>query len=235
MSLSTFQRAVLQEMGIPVWVSQSSLQDENTNPVATDVAHNPSVNASFATASNHSPAMPSNEEKQSRLAQLRAQVSSSSTKVSGQTKAASPNASDSSSVAPRSVDSAGNSNADSAVDSSVDSTASKSASKAESVNASSQLSNVLSNPASTNTPGMVELTQAQRLQGKQWLQDLDVALAYLQLPFTSTQVKIGQDVAVTNGGIVIPSAPHLLTAAMQKQLWKMLCALPNNVSSPEAR
>ncbi|WOI36542.1 hypothetical protein R1T43_15255 [Alteromonas sp. CI.11.F.A3] len=227
MSLSTFQRAVLQEMGIPVWVNQSSLQVENTNSVATDVENKPSANVSFATTSNHSPAMPSNEEKQSRLAQLRAQVSSDSTKASGQTKATSPNASDSSSATPRSV----GSNADSA--------ASKSAPKAKSVNASSQsssqLSNVLSNPASINTPAMVELTQAQRLQGKQWLQDLDVALAYLQLPFTSTQVKLGQDVAVTNGGIVIPSAPHLLTAAMQKQLWKMLCALPNNVKSPEAR
>ncbi|MBQ4830371.1 hypothetical protein J8L84_13915 [Alteromonas sp. MMG017] len=231
MSLSTFQRAVLQEMGIPVWVSQSSLQVENTNSVATDVENKPSANVSFATTSNHSPAMPSNEEKQSRLAQLRAQVSSDSTKASGQTKATSPNASDSSSATPRSV----GSNADSA--------ASKSAPKAKSVNASSQsssqlpsqLSNVLSNPASTNPPAMVELTQAQRLQGKQWLQDLDVALAYLQLPFTSTQVKLGQDVAVTNGGIVIPSAPHLLTATMQKQLWKMLCALPNNVKSPEAR
>lgn len=222
MSLSTFQRAVLQEMGIPVWVSQSSLQDENTNSVATDVANKRSANDSFATASNYSPAMPSNEEKQSRLAQLRAQVSSDSTKASGQTKATSPKASDSSSATPRSVDSA------------EDSTASKSASQVESVNASSQLSshssNVLSNSASNNTPALVELTQAQRLQGKQWLQDLDVALAYLQLSFTSTQVKIGQDVAVTNGGIVLPSAPHLLTAAMQRQLWKMLCALSNNVS-----
>jgi len=235
MSLSTFQRAVLQEMGIPVWVSQSSLQDENTNSVATDVANKPSVNATFATASNHSPAMPSNEEKQSRLAQLRAQVSSDSTKASGQTKVTSPNASDSSSATPRSVDSA--------ADNTVDSNAIKSASKAESVNASSQsssqlpsqLANLSSNPVSNNTPAMVELTQAQRLQGKQWLQDLDVALGYLQLSFTSTQVKIGQDVAVTNGGIVIPSAPHLLTAAMQKQLWKLLCALSNNVSSPEAR
>jgi hypothetical protein len=226
MSLSTFQRAVLQEMGIPVWVSQSSLQDENTNSVATGVANKPSVNASFATTSNHSSTMPSNEEKQNRLAQLRAQVSSDSTKASGQTKATSPNASDSSSAAQRSVDSAEDSN--------VDSTTSKSASQVESVNASSQLSshssNVLSNPASSNTPALVELTQAQRLQGKQWLQDLDVALAYLQLSFTSTQVKIGQDVAVTNGGIVLPSAPHLLTAAMQRQLWKMLCALSNNVS-----
>ena len=166
--------------------------------------------------------MPSNEEKQNRLAQLRAQVSSDSTKASGQTKATSSNASDSSSATPRSVDNT------------VDSTTSKSASQVESVNASSQLSshssNVLSNPASNNTPALVELTQAQRLQGKQWLQDLDVALAYLQLSFTSTQVKIGQDVAVTNGGIVLPSAPHLLTAAMQRQLWKMLCALSNNVS-----
>ncbi len=222
MSLSTFQRAVLQEMGIPVWVSQSSLQDENTNSVATGVANKPSVNASFATTSNHSSTMPSNEEKQNRLAQLRAQVSSDSTKASGQTKAASSNASDSWSAAQRSVDSA------------EDSTTSKSASQVKSVNASSQSSshssNVLSNPASNNTPALVELTQAQRLQGKQWLQDLDVALAYLQLSFTSTQVKIGQDVAVTNGGIVLPSAPHLLTAAMQRQLWKMLCALPNNVS-----
>lgn len=222
MSLSTFQRAVLQEMGIPVWVSQSSLQDENTNSVATGVANKPSVNASFATTSNHSSTMPSNEEKQNRLAQLRAQVSSDSTKASGQTKAASSNASDSWSAAQRSLDSA------------EDSTTSKSASQVKSVNASSQSSshssNVLSNPASSNTPALVELTQAQRLQGKQWLQDLDVALAYLQLSFTSTQVKIGQDVAVTNGGIVLPSAPHLLTAAMQRQLWKMLCALSNNVS-----
>ncbi|WP_218418002.1 hypothetical protein [Alteromonas lipotrueae] len=227
MSLSTFQRAVLQEMGIPVWVNQSSLQDENSSSVAANVASKRSANASFATANSHSPAMPSNEEKQSRLAQLRAQVSSDSSKASGQTKAAGQNASGS-----RAEPSA--QSLSSAAPQSVTNTASKNVLKSESINSSSQSSSFSSNSASSGTAAMVELTQVQRLQGKQWLQDLDVALAYLQLSLTSTQVKIGQAVAVTYDGIVLPSAPHLLTAAIQKQLWKMLCALSNNASSPEA-
>lgn len=219
MSLSTFQRAVLQEMGIPVWVSQSSLQDEDSNSVPAGVANNRSASASFVTANNHSPAMPSNEEKQSRLAQLRAQVSSDSPKASGQSKPGGQNTSGSPASAPQSIASS----------------ASQGQFKSESTNSSSQSSSFSSNPAPSDTLAMVELTQAQRLQGKQWLQDVDVALAYLQLPLTSTQVKIGQAVAVTHDGIVLPSAPHLLTAAMQKQLWKMLCALSNNTSSPEVR
>ena len=219
MSLSTFQRAVLQEMGIPVWVSQTSLQDEDTNSVPTDVANKRSVNASFEAGHTHSSSMPSNEEKQSRLAQLRAQVSSDSTKTSGQSKNAQQNIS-----APPLGQKA-------PISHSVPNAVSKNSLASE----PSAMSGSSSSPIPIDTPNTVELTQVQRLQGKQWLQDLDVALAYLQLPFTSTQVKIGQDIAVTNGGIVIPSAPHLLTAAMQKQLWKMLCALSNSVSTPEAR
>ena len=219
MSLSTFQRAVLHEMGIPVWVSQSSLQDEDSHSVAADVANKRSASASFVTTNNHSAAMPSNEEKQSRLAQLRAQVSSDSPKASGQTKSAGQNASGSPSSAPQSIASS----------------ASQGQFKSEPTPSSNHSPNFSSNPAPSSTPAIVELTQVQRLQGKQWLQDLDVALAYLQLSFTSTQVKIGQAVAVTHDGIVLPSAPHLLNAGMQKQLWKMLCALSNNTSSPEAR
>ncbi|WP_159529520.1 MULTISPECIES: hypothetical protein [unclassified Alteromonas] len=233
MSLSTFQRAVLQEMGIPVWVNQSSLQDENSSSVAANVASKRSANASFATANSHSPAMPSNEEKQSRLAQLRAQVSSDSSKASGQTKAAGQNASGSR-AEPSAQSLSSVQSQPSAAPQSVTNTASKNVLKSESINSSSQSSSFSSNSASSGTAAMVELTQVQRLQGKQWLQDLDVALAYLQLSLTSTQVKIGQAVAVTYDGIVLPSAPHLLTAAIQKQLWKMLCALSNNASSPEA-
>lgn len=215
MSLSTFQRAVLQEMGIPVWVSQSSLQDENASREAADVSDVRPVNTSAAqTASAHSPVMPSNEEKQSKLAQLRAQVSSDSSKASSQSKASSEHKA-----------AIQNSGASPSVQSMPTST-----SIPESGH-TTKTANEKDSDLRNHTPALASLTQVQQLQGKQWLQDLDIAIAHLNLALASSQVKIGQDLAVTNREIVLPTAPHLLTASMQKQLWKMLCASANNPSS----
>lgn len=78
MSLSPYQQAILQEMGIPVWVPKAVYEAklEETGARATDS----STNA-------HHSAMPAEskpitqEQKQSRLAQLRAQVGSESSKA----------------------------------------------------------------------------------------------------------------------------------------------------------
>jgi len=183
MSLSTFQRAVLQEMGIPVWVSQSSPLSDATVPSTPPSADNKSNKTQIH-------AQPTTEEKQSRLAQLRAQVSSNSANQNERKGAWSSAPSPSASAA--------------------------------------------SNPINTQaTPVLMELTQAQRLHAKQWLEDVDVSLAHLNLRLSSAQIKIGQQLVVTHNDIVLPTAPHLLTATLQKQLWKMLCALSSKASQPE--
>ncbi|MDO6567174.1 hypothetical protein Q4561_08890 [Alteromonas sp. 1_MG-2023] len=215
MLLSTFQRAVLQEMGIPVWVNQSSLQDEASETMATDSATSPTGAGRVASGNTYnintnapSASMPSNEEKQSRLAQLRAQVSSDSSKPASQAfsqnKPAGQNKPDSSSA--------------------------PSVSMEQNPSASAQAPAQQVTEPQEQAPALVALTQVQRLQGKQWLQDLDVALAHLTLTLTSSQVRIGEALVVTNSEIVLPTAPHLLTASIQKQLWKMLCAHTNNPS-----
>ena len=70
MFLSTYQRAILQEMGIPVWIEQTSKpQDANVTVGSTGGVSNNTPHATHSLTS---------EDKQARLAQLRAQVTSAS-------------------------------------------------------------------------------------------------------------------------------------------------------------
>ena len=72
MSLTSYQRAVLQEMGVPVWISKDAYVVNNAKE---DNVRTPVVEQTAVKSSSSTPI--SREEKQSRLAQLRAQVGSS--------------------------------------------------------------------------------------------------------------------------------------------------------------
>ena len=74
MFLSTFQRAVLQEMDIPVWIEQASQHDI----VNAHNANSPDIKRTGVPEKTHQAPHLSSEDKQARLAQLRAQVSSTS-------------------------------------------------------------------------------------------------------------------------------------------------------------
>lgn len=71
MSLTSYQRAVLQEMGIPVWLSKDAHAVNNTKEGSV---FTPVVKQTIVKSPSSTPI--SKEEKQSRLAQLRAQVGS---------------------------------------------------------------------------------------------------------------------------------------------------------------
>ena len=71
MSLTSFQRAVLQEMGVPVWISKDAYV---VNKAKEGNVRAPVVEQTAVKSTSSTPI--SKEEKQSRLAQLRAQVGS---------------------------------------------------------------------------------------------------------------------------------------------------------------
>ena len=71
MSLTSYQRAVLQEMGVPVWISKDAYVVNNAKEGNVRA---PVVEQSAVKLPSSTPI--SKEEKQSRLAQLRAQVGS---------------------------------------------------------------------------------------------------------------------------------------------------------------
>ncbi|MEC9022971.1 MAG: alanine acetyltransferase, partial [Pseudomonadota bacterium] len=91
MALTSYQQAVLQEMGIPVWITKDAYTElkqedqakqNNTNAVQRNVGTASSSSTQLPYSQNAQinkpPSTPiSQEEKQSRLAQLRANVGSS--------------------------------------------------------------------------------------------------------------------------------------------------------------
>ncbi|WP_338516755.1 alanine acetyltransferase [Alteromonas gracilis] len=80
MSLSTYQHAILQEMGIPVWVPKDALDREsqvNSNTPASSPAVGQGVSPSQS--ATHSTPI-TQEQKQSRLEQLRAQMNAGADK-----------------------------------------------------------------------------------------------------------------------------------------------------------
>lgn len=73
MSLTSYQQAVLQEMGITVWVSKETYNEQR----GTEKTDNDVVDVTSSQASQKAESTPiSQEEKQSKLAQLRAQMGS---------------------------------------------------------------------------------------------------------------------------------------------------------------
>lgn len=76
MSLTSYQQAVLQEMGITVWVTKKAYEEQKSDSTVAEVNNRAAlIQASQAQVTERSQAKPiTQKEKQSKLAQLRAQM-----------------------------------------------------------------------------------------------------------------------------------------------------------------
>ena len=76
MSLTSYQQAVLQEMGITVWVTKKAYEEQKSDSTVAQVNNGAALTqTSQAQVTERSQAKPiTQEEKQSKLAQLRAQM-----------------------------------------------------------------------------------------------------------------------------------------------------------------
>lgn len=207
MSLTSYQQAVLQEMGIPVWITkdthaemkkQEGLKKGSTSASPHGAVTSASKQTPFSqnVQENKPPSTPiSQEEKQSRLAQLRANVGSS---VKDKPK---PKVAVTAETPTRSALS------DEATEKNV-------ANKAEVAQSEAKRS---------ASPEGIPLSAEQRAKSQQWLKDLQLACVQLGIPsHWANTVMIGRALSVTETAIILPAAPLKLTTEQKRALWAQL-------------
>ena len=228
MSLTSYQQAVLQEMGIPVWITKDAYTElkqedqakqNNTNAVQrmggtansslTQIHHSQSAQA------NKPPSTPiSQEEKQSRLAQLRASVGGGAKdkakpKDGGAAKLSTPGAS-------RNDGKVGQSETD----------ASQSRSTSPSYgNVVKSQTSVTKYPDAKGpvSPEGIPLSAEQKAKSQPWLKDLQLACIQLGIPSQwAGTIMIGRTLSVTETAIILPATPLKLTTVQKRELWTQL-------------
>jgi hypothetical protein len=228
MSLTSYQQAVLQEMGIPVWITKEAYTElkqedqakqNNTNAVQRNVgtASSSSTKLPFSqnAQTNKPPSTPiSQEEKQSRLAQLRANVGSSAKdkakpKDGGAAKLSTPGTSQNEEKVGQTETAA-----------------------SQSPNTSTSYDNaVASHKSSTKPTGVkgpvspegIPLSAEQKAKSQQWLKDLQLACVQLGIPSQwASTIMIGRTLSVTETAIILPATPLKLTAVQKRELWAQL-------------
>lgn len=217
MSLTSYQQAVLQEMGIPVWITKDAhakmkkkegLKEGSASTLTHGVATSasPQIPLSQNVQENKPPSTPiSQEEKQSRLAQLRANVGSSAKDK--------PKPKDAATAKTPAL--------------SNETTEKNDANKSEVTQREAK------GPAS---PEGIPLSAEQRAKSQQWLKDLQLACVQLGIPsHWASTVTIGRTLSVTELAIVLPAAPLKLTTEQKRALWAQLISAGialNNASVP---
>ena len=218
MSLTSYQQAVLQEMGIPVWITkdahaemkkQEGLKEGRTSASTHGAAISASPQTPFSqnVHENRQPSTPiSQEEKQSRLAQLRANVGGS---VKSKPK-------------PKDAVSA---------ETSTHSALSNGATEKNVANKAEVAQSQAKVPAS---PEGIPLSAEQKAKSQQWLKDLQLACVQLGIPsHWANTIMIGRTLSVTESAIVLPAAPLKLNTEQKRALWAQLVSAGkalNNVS-----
>ncbi|MHC6645791.1 alanine acetyltransferase [Alteromonas sp. HB246098] len=222
MSLTSYQQAVLQEMGIPVWITkdahakmkkQEGLKEGNVSAPMHGTASSTSPQTPFSQngQENKPPSTPiSQEEKQSRLAQLRANVGSGAKDKSKLKVAVSD-------VTP---------------------TRRALTNEAADKNVANKLEVAQSEVKGPASPEGIPLSAEQRAKSQQWLKDLQLACVQLGIPsYWSSTVMIGRTLSVNESAIVLPAAPLKLTTEQKRALWAQLVsagkALNNASVSPQ--
>ena len=207
MSLSSYQQAVLQEMGIPVWITkdahakmkkQEGLKEGNTSAIKYSAATGTSPQTPFSQngQENKSPSTPiSQEQKQSRLAQLRTNVGGSAKEKSRSndvvTAKTTTHHAPSNEVTDRNV-----------------------------ANKSEVAQREAKGPAS---PEGIPLSAEQKAKSQQWLKDLQLACVQLGIPSQwANTIMIGRALSVTETAIILPATPLKLTAVHKRELWAQL-------------
>ena len=207
MSLTSYQQAVLQEMGIPVWITkdahakmkkQEGLKERTGVATTHGVATSTSQQTPFSQngQENKPPSTPiSQEEKQSRLAQLRANVGSSAKdkpKPKDAVAAEMPTR--------RAL-------LDEATEQNV-------------ANKSEVAQSEAKGPVS---PEGIPLSAEQKAKSQQWLKDLQLACVQLGIPsHWASTIMIGRTLSVTESAIILPATPLKLTTAQKRELWAQL-------------
>ena len=228
MSLTSYQQAVLQEMGIPVWITKDAYTElkqkdqakqNNTNAVQRNVGTASSSSTQLPYSQNAQinkpPSTPiSQEEKQSRLAQLRANVGSSAKdkakpKDGGAAKLSTLGASHNEGKVGQIETGASQSNNTSP---SYDNAVASQESLTKSIGAKGPVS-----------PEGIPLSAEQKAKSQQWLKDLQLACVQLGIPSQwASTIMIGRTLSVTETAIILPATPLKLTAVQKRELWAQL-------------
>ena len=233
MSLTSYQQAVLQEMGIPIWITkdaytelkhegqakQSQAKQSDSHAVQRTVGNASSssthIHYSPNPQTNKLPSTPiSQEEKQSRLAQLRANVGSSAKDKAkpqdgGAAKLSSPATLQNEGKVARSEIGASQSHSTSP---SYDNVVTSQDSLIKSSGAKGPVS-----------PEGIPLSAEQRVKSQQWLKDLQLACIQLGIPSQwSSTIMIGHTLSVTESAIILPATPLKLTTSQKRELWAQL-------------
>ncbi len=228
MSLTSYQQAVLQEMGIPVWITKDAhtelKQEDQAKQNNTNAAQrNVGTASSSATQlpysqnaqTNKPPSTPiSQEEKQSRLAQLRANVGSSAKdkakpKDSGTIKLSTHGAShDEGKVGQTETGASQSHNTSTSYDNAV---------------ASHESSTKPTGVKGPVSPEGIPLSAEQKAKSQQWLKDLQLACVQLGIPSQwANTIMIGRTLSVSETAIILPATPLKLSTVQKRELWAQL-------------
>jgi hypothetical protein len=228
MSLTSYQQAVLQEMGIPVWITKDAYTElkqedqakqNNANAAQRNVGTASSSSAQIPYSqnaqANKPPSTPiSQEEKQSRLAQLRANVGSSAKdkakpKDGGAAKLSMLGASHNEGKVGQTETGASQSHN---ISPSFDNAVTSQESLTKSIGAKGPVS-----------PEGIPLSAEQKAKSQQWLKDLQLACVQLGIPSQwASTIMIGRTLSVTETAIILPATPLKLTAVQKRELWAQL-------------
>ena len=228
MSLTSYQQAVLQEMGIPVWITKEAYTElkqedqakqKNTNAVQRNVGTDSSSSAQLPYSqnaqTNKPPSTPiSQEEKQSRLAQLRANVGSSAKdkakpRDGGAVKLSTLGASHNDEKVGQTETGASQLHN---ISPSFDNAVTSQESSTKSAGAKGPVS-----------PEGIPLSAEQKAKSQQWLKDLQLACVQLGIPSQwASTIMIGRTLSVTETAIILPATPLKLTTVQKRELWAQL-------------
>ena len=228
MSLTSYQQAVLQEMGIPVWITKEAYTElkqedqakqNNTNAAQRNVGTASSSSAQLPYSqnaqTNKPPSTPiSQEEKQSRLAQLRANVGSSAKdkakpKDGGAAKLSTLGASHNDGKVGQTETGASQSHN---ISPSFDNAVTLQESLTKSIDAKEPVS-------SEGIP----LSAEQKAKSQQWLKDLQLACVQLGIPSQwASTIMIGRTLSVSETAIILPATPLKLSTVQKRELWAQL-------------
>lgn len=220
MALTSYQQAILQEMGIPVWITKDAYaelkqEDQSKQSDNTAAQHIHGVSSLSSTQTSFSQTAQSNtrsstpisqEEKQSRLAQLRANVGSTAKDK----------------IQPK--------NADTAKPPSFNSPRNNKDGGSTSGVAQSEAKESVS-------PEGIPLSAEQKAKSQQWLKDLQLACVQLGIPsHWANTIMIGRGLSVTESAIVLPATPLKLTTVQKRALWAQLISagrMMNNTANSQ--
>ena len=235
MSLTSYQQAVLQEMGIPVWITKDAYAEQKDqikskiSGASQNVHGTANSSASHATfnqnvQSNAPSSTPiSQEEKQSRLAQLRANVGGSSKEKAKPRDVVT--AKQPAHIAPLDERTQKNGANEESIAQSKMAASSPHATMPSKVNVVNSQEPVIktSEAKKPASPEGIPLSAEQKAKSQQWIKDLQLACVQLGIPSQwANNIMIGRTLSVTESAIVLPATPLKLTTTQKRELWAQL-------------